>query len=223
MSDVWSGATFAEAERVPVWTRRQVGSFSKFAGAGDAPRFSAWDAPAPPSNPPGAAMAEPAADPAAEQRLAIETEAFARGFQEGYAAAAATIGDHQDQVVRLTEALEALRPAAPGDLAMMLSLTVSRLVRQIVGEVALDTDRLADRVEAVVALIEEDGGATRIRLHPADIARLEGFTAPLPLVADQQLAEGTVVAEGANGWIEDGPAIRMERLRQALDAMASTR
>jgi len=216
MSEPWSPHAFAEAERVPVWTRPNRGAFAAFA-QGQAPRFSAWDAPVEPVAPQPDPIVEP--DP----REAIEAEAFARGFQEGYAAASATLVGEQAAFVRLAEALEALRLAPSSDLAPMLAETVSRLVRQIVGESAVDRDRLVARVQSVAAIIEEDGAVSRLRLHPDDIARLEGFEAPVPFLADPTLAEGTVVAEGAGGWIEDGPAIRMDRLRQALDSMASAR
>ena len=213
MSERWTAEMFESAARVPVWTRPQVGRFAAFA-AGEAPRFSAWDSPAP----------EPVSEtPAPDPRIAIEAEAFARGFQEGYAAASATLSDDQGATARLVDALDALRPKAASDLAPLLAETVSRLVRQIVGEVTVDSDRLADRIRGIVAVIEEDGGPARLRLHPADIARIDGFTPPLPILADPSLAEGTIVAEGSQGWVEDGPAIRMERLRQALDAMASAR
>jgi flagellar assembly protein FliH len=211
MSEPFSREFFASAERVPVWTKARVGAFTAFA-SGEAPRFSAWDAPA-----------EPTPAPEADPSDRIATEAFAQGFQDGYAAASATLASDQGQLQQLAEALEALRPAPPADLANMLAETVSRLVRQIVGEVTIDTDHLAARIQSIAALIEDDGGATRLRLHPEDVARLEGVATPLPLIADATLSEGTIVAEGASGWIEDGPAIRMERLRQALDAMATTR
>jgi len=202
---------FASAARVPVWTKASVGAFTAFA-TGEAPRFSAWDAPV-----------EPAPVVEVDPGEQIAADAFAQGFQEGYASASATLVDDQGQLQRIAEALEALRPAVPADLAGLLAETVSRLVRQIVGEVMIDKDTLADRIQSIAALIEDDGGATRLRLHPEDVARLEGIPTPLPLLADASLQPGTIVAEGASGWIEDGPAIRMERLRQALDAMATTR
>lgn len=211
MSEPFAQDFFATAERVPVWTKASVGAFSAFA-KGEAPRFSAWDAPA-----------EPAPAFVPDPSEGIATEAFARGFQEGYASAQATLSDEGDHMHRIADALEALKPAVPADLANLLAETVSRLVRQIVGEVSIDAAALAERVQDIAALIEEDGAATRLRLHPDDIARLDGFTAPLPMVGDATLQPGTIVAEGAGGWIEDGPAIRMERLKQALDAMASKR
>ena len=35
------------------------------------------------------------------------------------------------------------------------------------------------------------------------------------------LARGSIVLETGHGWIEDGPAIRLERLRAELDRMGA--
>jgi flagellar assembly protein FliH len=52
-------------------------------------------------------------------------------------------------------------------------------------------------------------------LEPADL--------PVDVAADPALPRGTVVLETGHGWIEDGPAVRLDRLRAELDKMAAKR
>ena len=53
-----------------------------------------------------------------------------------------------------------------------------------------------------------------------------GFTSDkdedtLPTTPDAGLARGSIVLETGHGWIEDGPAVRLERLRAELDRMGA--
>ena len=105
----------------------------------------------------------------------------------------------------------------------MLAETVERLVRQIVGEVTLDGTLLLGRAEAAAALIAEEAGPKRMRLHPDDCARLSGVAMPVELVVDPSLAPGSVLLETNEGWIEDGPQVGLEKLRVALDRMGLPR
>ena len=200
----WAPDFAAHAERVPVWTRPVQPSFT-----GKPVGFAAWGG---------------TAEPADDIDLAIEPappqiDAFAEGFQQGYAAGEAALDEERLAVRALAEALEALRPDPPADLARLLGVTVSRLVTQIVGEVALDEGVIAARTAAIAALIAEEAAPARLRLSPDDAARLDRATLPVELIADAALAPGTLMLETAGGWVEDGPAVRMERLRAALDAL----
>ena len=75
----------------------------------------------------------------------------------------------------------------------------------------------------MAAVDADEALPARLRLHPEDIARLEGLAAPLEIFPDPALKPGTVVAETAQGLVEDGAAVRLERLRAQLDAMANRR
>lgn len=196
------GDTFAAAERVPVWTRPRSAAFTAFKttpGQRVDPDFDA----------------QPTADPVIEE--------YARGFQDGYAAAHAAGQDEGSGLERLTTALADLTPEPTAALGAILSEAVMRLVRQVMGEVSLDAGAIAERADTVAALVADEVVPARLRLHPEDIARIDTLESPLALVADPSLTPGTVVAETANGWVEDGPSVRMERLRAALDTMASRR
>lgn len=221
MSDLssWTHEAFAGAEAVPVWTRPQPRHFSPSGTGSRVAGFSAWASePAAPAPQPAAA-----AGPASLDVEAIQAEAYALGFNEGHQAALAAMEGETMAADRLATALANVRAEPPADLARILSETVSRLVRQVVGEVEIDAGLMGERCMAVAAMVSEEGTPPRLRLNPNDAARVEGVRPDLVIVPDPTLAEGSVVAETASGWIEDGPAIRMEKLRGLLDQLACRR
>ena len=60
-----------------------------------------------------------------------------------------------------------------------------------------------------------------MRLHPEDAALIDSAQLEVEVQPDATLARGTIVLETGHGWIEDGPAVRLERLRAELDKMAA--
>ncbi|PTQ11546.1 hypothetical protein CLG96_08925 [Sphingomonas oleivorans] len=214
MSEFWSPDAIGAAVRVPVWTQPEGRSFA--APKPIANRFTPWQSePAEPAAPIDEDAGEPPIEIVDPDR--IRAEAFAEGFDEGRRTVEMEVAAERDAVRRLVERLETLKPEAPHALAALLSESVKRLVRQIVGEVSIDPDLLLDRARAAAEFITDDAAPRRMRLHPADHARLQGARIDIELVADPGLAEGTVLLETDTGWIEDGPEVRLERLRAALD------
>lgn len=211
MSNLWAAAQVADAAAQPVWARpAEGGSFTPWAL--DRGRIEAELAeimPAPPSQP--------------IDVTGIEAAAYEAGLDAGRAEAAEIVASERQALARLAAGLEALRPEPTGALAALLAETVDRLVRQIVGEVEIDRDILIARAEAAAALIGEETGPSMLRFNPADLARIADVALPVPVGADPRLAPGTLRLETASGWIEDGPEVRLERLRNALDAMGSGR
>ena len=112
-----------------------------------------------------------------------------------------------------------LKPEPTGALAMLLAETVDRLVRQVVGEVEIDGMTLLARAREAAELIGKDTEPSQLRCHPDDAALLEAAALDIELVADPALERGALVLETGHGWIEDGPAVRLDRLRAALDRM----
>ncbi|MGW8204458.1 FliH/SctL family protein [Sphingomonas bisphenolicum] len=163
----------------------------------------------------GVIEAEPEIDLMEEARM----EAFTMGFDEGCRVTAQTHGEESDARERLTQALETLSPAPSGMLSTMLSATVVRLVEQIVGEVEIDIERLVQRCDTVAAFIENEEGKSALHLHPDDITLLEGETIGVKLVGDKAMHRGCVRLETADGWVEDGPDVRLARLRALMDDM----
>jgi flagellar assembly protein FliH len=201
MSDLLADETF---ERVHAWTRPPSRRFTATALAAGA-HFNAW------------------AEAPVEEEDEDSGDSYEQGFADGRMAATQELLDDQVAIERLARAIETIRPEEPAALAAMLAETVKRLVAQIVGEVAIDESTLAQRTQEVATLVAEDMATARIRLHPADLARLSGVTTDLELIADPNLTPGTILAETQAGWIEDGPAIRLEKLRTALERMGAPR
>lgn len=173
----------------------------------------------------GQRLSPPASVPDAEQVDPVDpidqahAEGFAMGFEEGSRIAAEAAADDREAQIRLAEALEQLSPASSGTLATMLSATVVRLVGQIVGQVEVDVDVLRTRCEAVAAFIDEDDTKGALHVNPADLPLIAGADIAVQVVADPQLRRGCVRLDTADGWIEDGPDVRLSRLKAMLDDM----
>ena len=160
-------------------------------------------------------------EPASEEDVLEQAriEAFAMGFEEGSRVTEESHAAQTQARQRLAEALELLTPAPSGMLSTMLSATVVRLVEQIVGEVEIDIERLLQRCDSVAAFIEDNDDKRALHLHPEDIALLEGEGIGVKLVPDGAMQRGCVRLETADGWVEDGPDVRLSRLRALLDDM----
>lgn len=196
-------------------------SLGSFVVGRNEPRFAAWgsDADAPePGNEPGAAPLS-----AEQERLRVEGAAYARGYEEARRTVELELAAERDAIARLAESLEVLKPEPTNALALLLAETVDRLVREIVGKVEVDATLLLSRARAAAALIGENTAPSKLRVHPDDAALLEPAEIPVPIAGDPSLPRGTIRLETGHGWIEDGPAVRLERLRAELDRMAAAR
>ena len=212
MSNVWRHSVIGDAS--------SVGSF---AIERDAPMFTPWTSFQPNSS--GADLfdvQEDAEPESAEPDLeSIQADAFAQGFDAGRKTVEMELAAERDAVARLAENLQCLEPQPSNALAVLMAEAVERLVRQIVGNVEIDRETLHERAERAAAMIGEDNDPARLRLHPDDMPLMEGARIDLALVADPTLQRGTILLETGEGWIEDGPAVRLERLRAALDKMGA--
>lgn len=160
---------------------------------------------------------------AAQERTRLQEEAFALGCEEGRKTAEAEFAAERDALARLAESLAVLRPEPANALALLLAETVDRLVRQVIGEVEIDANLLLARARAAAELVGKDVEPTLLHAHPDDIPYLEAARLAVPLRADPALSRGTIVLETGHGWIEDGPAVRLDRLRAELDKMVAAR
>ena len=115
---------------------------------------------------------------------------------------------------------------APARKALWLEKRLEAMERQLEAQAsaerlkkfARDARRL-DRAQKAAELIGEEAGPMRVRLHPDDLELLSDAPIDTPLLADNSLPRGTIRLETDEGWIEDGPEARLERLRAALDQM----
>ena len=198
MSNLWTGEFSRGAE-----------SFGSFALPKAMPMFTPWH------------NGNGARGEGGVENSDVEADAFAQGFDEGRRTVELELAADREALARLTESLEALRPEPTGALAAMLAETVERLVRQIVGSVEIDGKLLRERAETVAAMIGEDTDPARLLVHPEDAPLLGDARVPVEIATDPALPRGTVRLESGAGWIEDGPVVRLERLRRALDQMGA--
>ena len=151
----------------------------------------------------------------------VRAQAFAEGFDQGRETAETDFAEQRDALVKLAQSIEILQPEPTNALALLLAETVDRLVRQIVGQVEIDGAMLMARAEAAAALIGSETEPSGLRVHPDDLPLLDGAHIPVDLVGDPSLDRGSLVLETGAGWIEDGPAVRLDRLRAELDRIGA--
>lgn len=212
MSDILSGSATAEAQRAENWARPPSRG-----------HFTPWGGEAHPSR--RSTDHEPVMEP--ESPIididSLRLEAFDEGYDRGRQAALAEFARDREALAALVRSAEALQPDSNGPLAAVLSETVIRLVRQIVGEVKIDPAMLIERAEAIAELVTAEAGPARLRMNPDDIAMLDGVDLGLPLAPDHHLESGAIILETGEGWIEDGPQVRLAKLRTQLDQMGLPR
>jgi flagellar assembly protein FliH len=195
-----------------------VGSF--VVRRGD-PSFTPWGSDDGQPRPGNDCAPHPLASDEAGQRF--HALGYAEGYEDGRKAAEQEFGTEREAVARLAEALEMLRPEPTNALALLLAETVDRLVREVIGSVDVDPVLLLSRARAAAALIGRDVEPSKLRVHPDDAALLASAELAVEIAPDATLQRGTIILETGHGWIEDGPAVRLERLRAELDRMAAAR
>jgi len=150
-------------------------------------------------------------------------QAFARGYAEGYAEAIAVAeqraAESEAARQRIDLAFARLDQQSAADLHERLRQTVLALCEEAVAPLAVDPEGLRLRVERAVALLQRRQDDSRVRLHPDDLALVEGrLPAGLVLEADPSLERGALRVETSEGGVEDGPSQWRAILAEALCA-----
>jgi flagellar assembly protein FliH len=206
MSRVWGSERAEGAASLGSFViRRSAASFRAWGteaegGAGNDPAFSAED-----------------------EATARENQAYSQGLVDGRRSVEAEIAAERSALTELAASLPNLKPEPVLPLAMLLAETVDRLVREIVGEVEIDGLKLLARAKAAAAVIGEATQPASLRVNPKDVELLKGAGLAIAVEADESLPRGTLLLETAEGWVEDGPAVRLDRLRAELDRVAASR
>jgi Flagellar biosynthesis/type III secretory pathway protein len=207
MSEIWQSDFAGSATRVPAWVRPN-----------DFQPFRPWAMGIASSDSPAMSYADH--DPShVIDASDLQTRAFTEGFEEGRRAVEELVADERAAIAQMFASLESLKPEPSQGLAMLLSETVERLVKQIMGEVAIDRATLAARAQSAAEMIGDLAGTLRLRVNPQDADLLSDAAIAIPIVGDSHLHRGTILLETDEGWIEDGPEARLEQLRRALDKM----
>jgi flagellar assembly protein FliH len=148
-------------------------------------------------------------------------EAYQAGFAEGAAMARASECDRQAAESSERRAIELAFARFDSESAALLQDrlrdAVAAICQRMAGEIALDPERLAARVEAASALLRRRHDQRLVRLHPADLAMIAGLTpAGLRIEPDPSLARGQLRVETEDGGVEDGPEQWRAALAEAL-------
>lgn len=197
------------------------------AGHGTAPVRPRHFSPADPAADPTAGWdpLDPNPQPAAAPFVDPVETAHAAGYAEGFAAAMAAREAAEADAARdralIAGLLDALGRGDQIDRAAMatrLRGTVLALVERIVGEVGVSAERLATRIDAATDMLADSGESAIVRLHPDDVALVDGrLPQSMFAVGDAGVARGSFVLEAASTIVEDGPALWLEQLAQAID------
>ena len=148
-------------------------------------------------------------------------EAYDRGFADGKRAgeerAAAGQASHDAERGAIELAFARFDDASAAVLRDRLHDTVLFICQQMAGPIALDVARLAARVEDAAALMQRRHDERLIRLHPEDLALVDGRVRPdLALQADPTLERGALRIDDPDGGIEDGAEQWRLALAEAL-------
>jgi flagellar assembly protein FliH len=200
MSNLWSHACADEAARVGSFAIERRASFFTPWGEGER------RAPKPKAD----------YDPEGDR-----AEAYAQGYEEGRRTSELEMAADRAAMAQLMDTLEVLQPQPTNALALLLAETVDRLVRQICGEVEIDAELLTTRCQAAAALVGAETEPARLRLHPEDLPLVDPALLRVGLIGDETVERGALVLETGQGWIEDGPAVRLDRLRAELDRIGA--
>ncbi|TAD73649.1 MAG: hypothetical protein EAY70_12145 [Sphingomonadales bacterium] len=167
----------------------------------EAALFAVAEEPAPPAP-------APTPDEAASD---LHAEALARAYAEGEAAGRAAAAAEAEALATRQRALRlafrSLDEAALGVLADDLAATVLHLCDSVLVEAARDPDALRERCIAAACRIGGAADRLVLHLHPDDIALLGADALDgMRCVPDLALQPGSLVIEGGEGTISDGPA-----------------
>ena len=221
MSKIWSGD---EMPATPVGGIGTVGSIGKQQLGGFKSLYgnenSDWQAKGPGK---GRAAPEGQAEAPEDPLEAAAREGFLQGFREGERIAREAADADNEARTLLAGAMQHIAQSGEGTLAAMLSQAVIRLVGQIMGDVAIDETVLRERCAAVAACIDSDESQAVLEVNPEDMHLLEEGATGVTLAANPELPRGSVRLATADGWVEDGPDVRLARLKALLDDMEGRR
>ncbi|MCT8001121.1 flagellar assembly protein FliH [Sphingomonas sanguinis] len=163
--------------------------------------------------------AEPAADPIAAARAAGHAEGYAQGVEDATREFQA-LTEAQSRDEQLIGGIShALSSRIDRDMmANQLRHTVMALVTRLVGETGIDADRLTSRIEGAIDLLAEAHESAMLRVHPDDVAALEGrLPQTIFPVGDPTVERGGFVLESASTIVEDGPRLWLDQLAAVID------
>lgn len=141
---------------------------------------------------------------------------YALGYAAGERAARVQSEAERAALLQLLAAATALQPEPSEELAAMISVTVERLVTEIVGRMPVDKAWLAGRIDQAMHCIGEADAARTLWLHPDDAALLGDANLAVDIQTDAGLERGALRIDCSRGWVEDSRSVHLEALRAML-------
>ena len=142
---------------------------------------------------------------------------YQQGFVDGQNIAKAAYAVERQQLLRLIANAEAIRPEDNAEAEFLLGNAIRLIVADIVGDAAIEPERLARQIGCALGLATEADLARTICLHPDDMALLGETRLPLDCKPDSELPPGGFRIECSAGWIEHGPAFMLKKLERLLN------
>ena len=154
------------------------------------------------------------------ERQRIESDAFARGFEEGRKSAMAEAEENAAREDAARERLGAQLLTIGSEDEQRLSQRLRDIALALCSEtlapIALDEAALNRRIAACLAMLREAEERV-VHLHPDDIDFIDPELAEtLTIRADPALERGEVRVESADGGVEDGPSTWRKAIAEAL-------
>lgn len=171
------------------------------------------------------------AGPSPQQVQAIESQAHARGLEEGRARALAEVAAERAQESELVRSLviemRALREDPDRFFEPLRRLALHIAEQLVRGELRTSGDAIAQIVRQCLEALGEPHGEVIVGLHADDVALLEAMKPPflegLRLQAEPALLRGSVRLRLDDAVLEDLVEHRLESIVQRLLARADTR
>ena len=148
-------------------------------------------------------------------------DAFQAGMAEGERKARTAAKAQLDELTASRHRIELAFARFDAESARLLQErlndAVTAICHAIAGEIAIEPDRLAARVERAAAMLRRKHDERIVSLHPADLALVQGrIPAALRLEPDPSLARGHLRVDSEDGGVEDGPEQWRAALSEAL-------
>ncbi len=158
-------------------------------------------------------VANPEEAPAQDALARAYAEGEAAGRAAGEAEAQAELAQQRD----LRLAFRAFDQAALDSLASELCDTVIALCEQVLEASAIDRDGLIERCHWAARRLGSAAVHSTLHLHPDDIALVgEDSLADWQVQADPTIGRGSLLLEGPDGAVRDGPAEWRRAIAEAV-------
>lgn len=148
-------------------------------------------------------------------------DAYDRGFEEGWSHAQEEAERKIAALSQIISGLDRLRPCGSKDLAVLLATVVDRLLRDVLDVSVPDAGALRARINHAADMVIDVSEPAVLQLNPLDAQLLEPVELPVTVETNHSLTRGEFRLLTAMGGIEDGPELRLQQLKTALEHLCA--